>query len=174
MAKGKCSFQGLQETLGEGGDRNQIVAYAFDLLHLNDEDLTRRPLRGRKQMLEALLGKQKNTNAPQKTGALRYSGHLDGSGQEVFTQCCRMGLEGIVSKLVDAPYQAGRQKSWLKVKCGRRQEFIILGYSDPRVKGAITASRMTTFAAPKTTISGISEKKSEPQVAITYATARAV
>jgi bifunctional non-homologous end joining protein LigD len=47
----------------------------------------------------------------------------------VHAQACAKGLEGIISKRADAPYLTGRQKSWLKVKCALRQEFIIIGYS---------------------------------------------
>src|SRR5262249_51395790 len=56
----------------------------------------------------------------------------EGNGNTMFATACAMGLEGIVSKQVAAPYLAGRQHSWLKCKCTQRQEFIILGYSDPR------------------------------------------
>ena len=50
----------------------------------------------------------------------------------MFVRACEAGLEGIISKLADAPYLPGRGKSWLKVKCSLRQEFIIVGFSDPR------------------------------------------
>jgi bifunctional non-homologous end joining protein LigD len=120
---GKSSFQSLQNALGEGGDRRSIVAYVFDLLHLEGRDLTKLPLLERKEKLEALLGKSKT---------LRYSGHIIGQGQEMFVKACEAGLEGIVSKDANAPYLAGRGKSWLKIKCSLRQEFIIVGYSDPQ------------------------------------------
>src|SRR5262245_32785438 len=50
----------------------------------------------------------------------------------MFAKACGMGLEGIMSKQAEAPYLSGRQRSWLKSKCAQRQEFIIIGYSDPR------------------------------------------
>ena len=120
---GKSSFQSLQNALGEGGDRERIVAYVFDLLYLNGKDLTKLTLLERKEKLEALLGKSKT---------LRYSGHVIGQGEEMFAKACEAGLEGIISKEANAPYVAGRGKSWLKIKCSLRQEFIIVGYSDPR------------------------------------------
>jgi len=120
---GKSSFQALQNALGEGGDRESIVAYVFDLLCLNGKDLTGLTLVERKEKLEALLGREK---------ILRYSGHVIGQGDEMFAKACEAGLEGIVSKEANAPYVAGRGKSWLKIKCSLRQEFIIVGYSDPR------------------------------------------
>lgn len=127
-AGGKSSFHALQTALGEGGERKRIIAYAFDLLELDGKDLRSRPLRERKEALEKLLGKGKQT-------ALRFSGHVEGGGRKMFDQACRMGLEGIVSKLADSRYSPGRQKAWLKIKCGQRQEFIIVGYSDARSGG---------------------------------------
>ncbi len=123
---GKSGFQALQAALGEGGNRDKIVAYAFDLLHLDGKDLTNLPLTDRKGKLEELL-KGLKANA-----ALRYSEHFTGSGAEMLAKSCGLGLEGIVSKQADAPYRIGREKSWLKSKCAQRQEFIILGFSNAR------------------------------------------
>ncbi len=120
---GKSNFQFLQNALGESGDRQSIVAYVFDLLYLNGKDLTNLPLVDRKEKLEVLLG---------KSNTLHYSGHVVGRGEEMFAKACGAGLEGIISKEANAPYAAGRGRSWLKIKCSLRQEFIIVGYSDPR------------------------------------------
>jgi bifunctional non-homologous end joining protein LigD len=64
-----------------------------------------------------------------------------GQGAEMLAKSCSMGLEGVVSKLLDSLYRAGRQKDWLKSKCIKRQEFVILGYtaarSGPRAIGAL-------------------------------------
>ncbi|MFL6449065.1 MAG: DNA ligase D [Bryobacteraceae bacterium] len=122
--KGKSSFQSLQAALGEGGNRADIVAYVFDLLCIDDADLTQRSLLERKERLQSLLNSNKS--------ALRYSAHVLGDGAEMFAKACETGLEGIISKEANAPYVAGRQRSWLKIKCSRRQEFIIIGYSDAR------------------------------------------
>ncbi|MDP8979670.1 MAG: non-homologous end-joining DNA ligase [Acidobacteriota bacterium] len=124
--EGKSSFQALQNALGDGGKPERIVAYVFDLLHLDGKDLIRLPLTARKQKLAALLKKSPAGSA------LRYSKHIAGQGQEMFAQACKTGLEGIISKQAGAFYVPGRQKSWLKVKCSQRQEFIILGYSAAR------------------------------------------
>jgi bifunctional non-homologous end joining protein LigD len=121
---GKSSFQSLQAALGEGGNRGGIVAYVFDLLHIDGADFTRKPLLERKERLQTLL---KTDKLP-----LRYSGHVLGQGAEMFAKACETGLEGILSKEANAPYVAGRQRSWLKIKCSRRQEFIIVGFSDAR------------------------------------------
>ena len=125
-AEGKSSFQALQAALGDTGAPENIVAYVFDLLHLDGEDLTVLPTTERKEKLQTLL-----KNAKQNA-ALRYSEHVTGQGAQMFATACAKGLEGILSKQADAPYRTGRQKAWLKIKCGQRQEFIILGYSAAR------------------------------------------
>ncbi len=121
---GKSSFQSLQAALGEGGDRASIVAYVFDLLSIDGADLTQKPLLERKARLQTLL---KSNKLP-----LRYSDHVLGQGAEMFAKACATGLEGIISKEANARYIGGRQRSWLKIKCSRRQEFIIIGFSDAR------------------------------------------
>jgi bifunctional non-homologous end joining protein LigD len=125
-AQGRSSFQALQGALGDGGDGSEIVAYVFDLLYLDGKDLTKLPLTERKEKLRDLLKKSRQETR------LRYSDHIAGNGAEMFRKACQSSLEGIVSKQADAPYLPGRQKSWLKIKCGQRQEFIILGFSDAR------------------------------------------
>jgi bifunctional non-homologous end joining protein LigD len=125
-SQGKSNFQSLQTALGDGGNPGRIVAYVFDILHLDGKDLTGFPLTERKQKLQSLLKKSK------QQAWLRYSEHVIGQGEEIFAKACKAGLEGIVSKKGDAPYVVGRQKSWLKVKCALRQEFIILGFKDAR------------------------------------------
>jgi bifunctional non-homologous end joining protein LigD len=122
-ADGKSSFQSLQAALGEGGDRGRIVGYVFDLLYVDGKDLTRKCLKERKERLQAVLKGDK---------ALRYSSHVTGQGAKMFAKACETGLEGIISKEADAPYISGRQRSWLKIKCSRHQEFIIVGFSDAR------------------------------------------
>jgi bifunctional non-homologous end joining protein LigD len=63
------------------------------------------------------------------TGPLRYSDHVEGNGLQFFKQACEYGIEGIVSKLADSPYESTRNKNWLKSKCIKRQEFVIAGYT---------------------------------------------
>ena len=127
--QGKSSFQALQGALGDGGKPENIVAYIFDLLHLDGKDLSKLPLTERKEKLETLLKKSKQDRW------LRYSAHIAGEGDAMFAKACEAGLEGIIAKRANAPYVAGRQKSWLKIKCSLRQEFIILGFSDARTGG---------------------------------------
>lgn len=103
--QGKTSFQALQAALGDGGKPEKIVAYVFDLLHLDGKDLTKLPLTERKEKLESLLKK------PRQNSSLHYSAHIPGAGEAMFASACKAGLEGIVSKNASAPYVAGRQKS---------------------------------------------------------------
>jgi bifunctional non-homologous end joining protein LigD len=123
---GKSGFQNLQAALGEGGHREQIAAFTFDLLYLDGLDYTKKPLIERKAALAALLQKSKAGKG------LVYSDHFAGDGAGIFKKSCALGLEGVVSKRADAPYTAGRDRNWLKSKCIQRQEFVIVGYSDAR------------------------------------------
>ena len=126
---GKSGFQALQAALGDGGRRDRIVAYTFDLLHLDGKDLTRLKLTERKEKLDNLLKKSKPGSA------LRYSDHFSENGAEMLAKACGLGLEGIICKRADAPYTVGRDKNWLKAKCQQRQEFIIIGYSNSKSGG---------------------------------------
>jgi len=122
---GKSSFQDLQHALHEGRTA-RVVYQVFDLLHLDGYDLTRLPLLERKQALATLLAR--NT----KEGVVRYTDHVAGRGPEVYQQACRLGLEGIVSKQAAGAYANRRTRSWLKVKCTLRQEFVVVGFTDPQ------------------------------------------
>jgi bifunctional non-homologous end joining protein LigD len=83
-------------------------AYAFDLLLLDGDDIRRSPLRERRERLGRLLRKAKP--------GIRLSEHIEADGATVFAHACKLGLEGIVSKRVDAPYRGGRARTWIKVK----------------------------------------------------------
>ena len=125
-AQGVSDFQALQNSLTAGRE-GDLVYYAFDLLHLNGEDLRTRPLSDRKSALTSLL--ERAPVSARRT--LRLSEHVVGGGPEFFRKACELGVEGIVSKRADAPYRSGRGRDWLKVKCTKRQEFVIVGYTDP-------------------------------------------
>lgn len=115
---GRTSFQALQAALKD--DPESIVFYAFDLLELDGKDLTGLPLDQRKEQLAALL--------QGRAGHLLYSDHVVGRGEELFERMCKSGLEGVVSKRADARYTGGRTSTWVKTKCTRRQEFVIVGW----------------------------------------------
>jgi bifunctional non-homologous end joining protein LigD len=118
---GRSSFQKLQQSM-KGGAAT-FVFQVFDLIYLDGYNLTRVPLRERKALLEDLL------SGLDAKGPLRYSDHVVGDGARFFKQACAYGIEGIVSKLADCPYESTRSRSWLKVKCTKRQEFVIAGYT---------------------------------------------
>lgn len=125
-AGGVTSSQKLQNWL-KRGKCDKLVYYAFDLVHLNGYDLTRVPLLERKELLaRRLLGEYSENDGP-----IRYSDHIQGDGPTVVEQICRHALEGVISKRADGRYQQGRSRQWLKIKCLKRQEFVIGGYTRP-------------------------------------------
>jgi bifunctional non-homologous end joining protein LigD len=120
--RGLPSFGALQAALSE--ERSEDLAlFAFDLLFEGREDLRTLSLVHRKARLEALL------NARGVSRRLHYVAHLVSNAQDVYSSACKMGLEGIVSKLLDAPYRSGRSGNWLKAKCRAGQEVVIGGWT---------------------------------------------
>lgn len=128
--EGRSSFQRLQQSMGRGGAGKApaFVFQIFDLVYLDGYTLTSVPLRERKALLEQLLGSGKAKTF------LRYSDHVEGNGAQFFKQACEFGIEGVVSKLADSPYESTRNGNWQKAKCLKRQEFVIAGYT-PSKKG---------------------------------------
>ncbi len=124
---GVSDFQALQNSLG-AQQNDSLVFYAFDLLHLDGFDLRGCSLQARKALLAKLIARQPRSAKRR----IRMTDHVVGDGPQFFAKACELGLEGIVSKRADAPYRAGRGRDWLKTKCGARQEFVIVGYSEPR------------------------------------------
>jgi bifunctional non-homologous end joining protein LigD len=121
-AQGKPSFQMLQNRGSRGRDW-QIVYYAFDLLHLDGRDLQREPLEKRKAELKRVIA-----GSP-----VLYSAELNGAPDEVIESITNAGLEGIVAKRRDSRYQPnGRTSSWLKLRLGLAQEFVVGGYNPDR------------------------------------------
>jgi len=96
------------------------VMVAFDLLHLDGEDLHRLPLVERRERLADLLFGVE--------GPIGFSDAIAGSGGEVFAAAAKMGLEGIVSRKSDSRYQSGRSKTWLKVKAWDEDIFTLIGF----------------------------------------------
>ena len=133
---GNPDFSTLQQVLKRGhgsqaaGDA--LGFHAFDLLTLDGEDLTGLPNIERKERLEALLA-----SAPPP---VFYADHVIGAGEKLFETMCDAGQEGIISKRIDAPYRHSRSKGWVKVKCTRRQEFVVVGYSESSARGRPFAS----------------------------------
>ena len=123
-AEGRPNFQALQASLKEGGGK--LAYFAFDILEQDGESLVDLPNIERKGRLAALLA---NAEPP-----IHYAEHVVGSGEAMFEAMCRGGFEGIISKRADAAYRGKRTQAWLKVKCIRRQEFVIVGWT-PSEKG---------------------------------------
>jgi bifunctional non-homologous end joining protein LigD len=120
--KGISRFSRLQQALSDGpGDH--LVFFAFDLLFLDGRDLRSSTLIERKQALAELLACHANPSTP-----LQVSEHFEGDAEALFDRASELGLEGIVSKRVDAPYVSGRSKTWIKVKAMQAADFIIAGY----------------------------------------------
>ena len=116
---GAPSFPELQADLSAGRS-DRFRYYLFDLLHLDGMDLRGATLIERKTALARLLAGH--------NGTLTYSEHFEGRGATVFEHACRLGLEGVVSKLKTGTYRSGRAKSWLKSKCAEGYELAIVGY----------------------------------------------
>jgi bifunctional non-homologous end joining protein LigD len=115
------SFGKLQAALA-AEDSKELVFYAFDLLFEDGEDLRTLPLRERKARLEKLLSTRDGNR-------IRYVAHLQSNAEAVLSSACRMGLEGIVSKRLDAPYRPGRGDSWVKAKCRAGQDVVLGGWT---------------------------------------------
>ncbi|AWI58724.1 DNA ligase D [Sinorhizobium fredii] len=126
------SFSALQKALRTGASTR---LYAFDLIELDGKDLSREPLIERKEKLKVLLDSLGTTAA-----TVQYSEHVEGNGEHVLAAICKAGQEGIIAKEAKAPYRSGRTRSWLKVKCTKRQEFVIGGYTPSSKKGRPFAS----------------------------------
>ena len=133
-ADGHSSFSLLQQDL-KAGRHDRMAFYMFDLLHLNGADLKPLSLLTRKGALAALLDGQTGHRI------LRLSESLTEPGTVLLRHACKMGLEGIVSKLADAPYRSGRGRDWIKTKCSDRQELVVAGFipstADARAVGAL-------------------------------------
>jgi bifunctional non-homologous end joining protein LigD len=120
---GRSNFQALQNAFEHGGDA-KIVYYVFDAPYLDGEDLRRLPLHERKRLLRKKFSS--------KNASVRLSEDLAGRGEEVLAKACELGLEGLIGKQAGSVYVSGRSRSWIKLKCRRRQDFVIGGYTPPK------------------------------------------
>jgi bifunctional non-homologous end joining protein LigD len=103
--------------------RIPVFYYAFDLLHLGDTDIGEQPLLQRKRLLRNMF---------QFSDPLRYTTHRVKDGEAAYLAACERGDEGVIAKLAESTYQGGRSANWLKFKCSRDQEFVIVGYTAPK------------------------------------------
>ncbi|AVJ28192.1 DNA ligase D [Achromobacter spanius] len=122
--EGIPNFQSLQNAFDN--DRTQdIVFYAFDLPFIGQRDLRQEPLSVRRALLQQLMDTAEDDH-------LRFSEAFEAAPSDLVATACRMGLEGIMAKRLSSPYVSRRSDTWVKVKCARRQEFAIVGYTAPK------------------------------------------
>ena len=121
-ADGVPVFSRLQAAMDEGRT-DQLVFFAFDLLYLNGNTTAQLPLIERKERLKRLFKKE--------IQGLRYNEHVAGDGPRFREHACKLGLEGVISKRADRPYAPGDRGIWLKSKCLNREEFVVVGWTDP-------------------------------------------
>ncbi|WP_426804577.1 DNA ligase D [Stenotrophomonas sp. SrG] len=136
-AQGRSDFTGLQKVI-DGTARQPLRYVVFDMPGVAGVDISRAPLLERKTLLKDLLG-----DTP---GTLAYSDHVLDHGPAVFEASGKAGFEGIISKRVDAPYVNARSPSWVKVKHENTDEFLVVGYTDP--KGSRSGFGSLLMAAP--------------------------
>jgi bifunctional non-homologous end joining protein LigD len=122
-ADGTTSFGALQDRIASG-DTSELVFFAFDLIYRDGYDLTDAALEDRKRLLAEIVPSQ-------AAGMVRYSDHQMGHGPDFFRHACRYGLEGTVAKRRDRPYRPGRSSDWRKIKCVKRDEFLVIGFTEP-------------------------------------------
>ncbi len=126
--QGRPDFQALQNAFetGEGGG---IVYFVFDIPYHDGFDLRGCALESRRALLRELLAQEGEAGGD---GTIHYSRDLAVEGGDALRSACQLGLEGVIGKRAGSRYRAGRGADWIKLKCGRRQEFVIGGYTPPQ------------------------------------------
>src|SRR5262249_43468664 len=131
---GRPSFSRLQKRMLLSRPRDIAVVMArvpvravfFDCLALEGRDLRKLRLIDRKECLARALP---------RAGVVQAGDHVEEAGEAFFEAASEMGLEGMIAKRADGPYVGRRSPDWVKIKCQRRQEFVVGGYTDPRGGG---------------------------------------
>jgi bifunctional non-homologous end joining protein LigD len=116
-ADGTTDFSVLQNELK--GKSKSIVMVAFDLLYLNGRDIRKEPLVRRKAELRKIV---EGTD-------IQFSESFEIDGREMFAHACKLGLEGVVSKVRDGVYPSGRSNDWVKKTCVQRETLTIAGFA---------------------------------------------
>jgi bifunctional non-homologous end joining protein LigD len=119
-SRGVTSFARLQR---RGKERVAVLLYLFDMMRHEGADLRELPLRERKSRLRRALRFE---------DPIRFTVHRNESGEQLFEEACRKGLEGVIAKRADSPYRATRSRDWLKLKCHAEQELVIGGFTAPQ------------------------------------------
>ncbi|HVY04428.1 MAG TPA: DNA ligase D [Burkholderiales bacterium] len=118
------SFQALQNAF-DNEKTESIQYFVFDLPYYDGYDLTGVALRERRALLQGLL-------KDGAKGPLRFSEDFQEAPDRILDTACKLSLEGVIGKRSDAVYESRRSRNWIKLKCQRRQEFVIVGYTDPK------------------------------------------
>ncbi|WP_338498839.1 DNA ligase D [Pseudomonas sp. WP18] len=126
---GVPDFQALQNAF-DAGSSGQIAYYLFDLPYLNGMDLRNVPVQDRRTALQAVL--QANDSP-----LLRFSDAFEQTPEALLNSACQMQMEGLIGKRIGSVYTSRRSSDWIKLKCKNRQEFVVIGFSEP--KGARSA-----------------------------------
>ncbi|WP_448196748.1 DNA ligase D [Pseudomonas putida] len=121
---GVADFQALQNAFDTAHDE-RIVYYLFDLLFLGGQDLRERPLEDRRKALGELLEHDQSE-------VLEFSADFEQPVESLLDSACRLQLEGLIGKRAGSPYTGRRSADWIKLKCKQRQEFVIVGFTDPK------------------------------------------
>lgn len=120
----KSNFQTLQNFLNEDVGKANLHYFVFDLLFYNKQDLTELSLVERKDHLSHIIKRSSKL--------VHYTEHLEGDSKKLLKMACREGQEGIMAKKKDSVYVQARTKDWLKLKCHKRDEFIVVGFTAPQ------------------------------------------
>ena len=143
--QGRSPFQSLQLALRHGAVKHAVY-WVFDLLREGRSDLRAQPLRVRRDRLHELIG------SPGRDAVICMTPSLAGKPDSLLGAACARGEEGIISKRRDADYRPGRTRDWLKIKCGQRDEFVIVGYTAPEGSrahfGALLLATRSMAGAP--------------------------
>ncbi len=123
-ADGIPDFQLLQNAF-DTARTQQIIYFIFDLPYYKGNDLRGVPLIERRALLSPLLKKS-------SSALIRYSENFDAPVADMLESACRIGLEGLIGKREESSYYESRSRDWIKLKCMRRQEFVIGGFTDPK------------------------------------------
>jgi bifunctional non-homologous end joining protein LigD len=146
MADGRTSFAALQQAAAGTASHGPLVYFVFDLLRLDGKPLVGLPLEERKTRLRALV----ESAAPRpEARRIRYAEHIVGDGETLLEHAARIGLEGIISKRRDLPYQPGRHDGWRKSKVRQRGSFVIGGMTDPQGTRQGLSALLVGYYAPR-------------------------
>lgn len=120
---GAPSFSALQKAFDNHVRTDEIVYFLFDAPFVEGYDLRNVQLVDRRQLLKAIVDERGAEH-------VRYSADFETDAASILSSACRMQMEGVIAKRSDAPYSSTRTEAWLKLKCKRRQEFVVCGYTD--------------------------------------------